>query len=161
MSDDWKMPLKKLLHYDPETGVFTRLYSRQSRYVGKRVGSLSHRGYRQMRIGNRQYGAARLAWLYMTGQWPKQCIDHINGIRDDDRWVNLREASVSLNNQNIRKARSNNRLGILGVRKKGKRYEAKIILNCKYFYLGMFDTAEQAHSAYVIKKREIHPGGTL
>jgi hypothetical protein len=92
--------LKELLHYDPETGVWTWLKPKKACFIGKRCGAICSSGYRQIKIGGIAYCSSRLACLYMTGEWPKDTMDHINRIKDDDRWVNLREATRSQNNYN-------------------------------------------------------------
>ena len=86
--------LKDILHYDPTTGIFTR-YGNYTK-----CGSKSYQGYILIGIGSKMYYAHRLAWLYMTGEWPSNEIDHKNRIRDDNRWKNLREADRSLQNRN-------------------------------------------------------------
>jgi hypothetical protein len=108
--------LKQLMHYDPETGVFTRrldLGGRGAR-VGTVSGFLNRDGYLDTSVGSRTYRTHRLAYLYMTGAWPAADIDHINLNRADNRWCNLREATRSRNNANTRKP-SNNTSGYKGV----------------------------------------------
>jgi len=94
--------LKHLLNYDPVTGVWTwrnpLLRSRMK--PGDIAGRITSHGRRQIRIASGFYYSARLAWLYMTGEWPKDQVDHINRVRDDDRWENLREANQSQNSYN-------------------------------------------------------------
>jgi hypothetical protein len=87
--------LRALLSYGQADGVFTWLVK-----PGKRARAIAgnlYRGYRRIKIGPRFYAAHRLAWLWMTGEWPAAEIDHINMDRDDNRWCNLREASHSQN----------------------------------------------------------------
>ena len=153
--------LKGLLHYDPDTGVFTWIRRRRGTRFGHGAGRLNH-GYVSIRVLGREYGAHRLAWLYMTGRWPADQIDHKNCIRNNNRWDNLREADYSLNQQNRKSAPSNNRTtGLLGVRPRGKRFMAKIMLNGEVHYLGTFDTPQLAHGAYLDGKRRLHPGCTI
>ena len=86
--------LRKLLEYDPETGLFTNLIRRGPRSLeGTIAGSLMCNGYIELMLNGSHYKASRLAWLYMTGEWPKYEIDHINRIRHDNRWDNLRDVS--------------------------------------------------------------------
>ncbi|SRR6266446_2339189 len=83
--------LKELLHYDPETGVFSWILKRPA------YGGNKKRGHEYVLINDvdgRDYRAARLAHLYMTGEWPKHKMDHINRIKDDNRWENLRDVTL-------------------------------------------------------------------
>lgn len=113
------------------------------------------RGYLTVRIFGRSYKAHRLAWLYMTGAWPALDVDHKNGVHDDNRWDNLREVTMSVNQQNQRKAQRGNVVGLLGVSAKRKKFSARIHLNGKTILLGVHDTPEMAHAAYLKAKREI------
>jgi hypothetical protein len=152
--------LRELLHYDPETGIFTRAVSRQGRngLAGCVAGGKTESGYIRISLYNRLHRAHRLAWLYMFGDWPSGDIDHINGIRGDNRIENLRDVSTSVNMQNQREAQPRNASGFLGVTIHGSRFEASIKLNGKNIYLGSYKTPELAHAAYLEKKRGIHPG---
>jgi hypothetical protein len=91
--------LKELLHYDPESGAITWASRPSSRVkVGMLAGKVHPtQGYRQVRADKSLYYAHRLAWLYMTGEWPAADVDHINHVRDDNRWSNLRGATRSQN----------------------------------------------------------------
>lgn len=87
--------LRWLLHYDPETGVFTRLIQLCNRVqVGDIAGFIKYNGYRVIKVGDKPtpYFAHRLAWLYIHGEWPSKGIDHIDGDRANNRIANLREA---------------------------------------------------------------------
>jgi len=95
---------------------------------------------------------------------PENEIDHINGIRNDNRICNLREATKSENAQNQRKAPSHNKsTGLIGASfdKRYKKFESKIHINGKSKFLGYFKTAIEAHNAYLTEKRLIHPFGTI
>lgn len=101
--------LKEMLTYNPDTGEFIR----QS---GKVAGSTHIEGYHNIMIEGKKYLSHRLAWFYMTGTWPVSCIDHVNRVRNDNRWVNLREASRSQNQMNA-KVRADNKLGVKNIHK--------------------------------------------
>lgn len=150
--------LKEVLDYNPETGVFTRIKSKRGDWVGKAAGSLDRKGYVLMRLFGKYYRAHRLAFLWMTGAWPAEQVDHINGVRDDNRWCNLREANQSENSQNQGVAKRTNRLGLLGVRWHTihKKFEARITKNGKTVAVGYYPTPEQAHAAYLAAKKELH-----
>lgn len=106
--------LKEWVHYDPETGMFTRLKTKersnapraglQNRWkhqIGSSVGRINRNdGYVEMSVDGKRYRGHRLVWLYMTGEWPKEHIDHINRDKADNRWCNLRPANDTLNNAN-------------------------------------------------------------
>ena len=142
--------VRKLLDYDPETGVFRwRTSGRGRKGSGSVAGCAKHyRGYASVHVLGKSYASHRLAWLYVYGEWPSDEIDHINTIKDDNRIVNLRIASRSQNKANC-KAKCNNLTGFKGVHldKFGK-FQAKITLNNRQRHLGRFDTAEEAHAAY-------------
>jgi hypothetical protein len=152
--------LRELLHYDPETGVFTRVTSNPATN-GRPVGWLDGEGHRYLRVGGVIYAAHRLAWLFSYGEWPRDVIDHVNGEKDDNRLPNLRDVDMYINMQNIRRARIDSSTGILGVSQYKKRFRADIKVNGKRKYLGNFITPELAHAAYVAAKRLYHPGCTI
>jgi hypothetical protein len=157
--------LKEVLSYDSETGIFIRLLKTYNRVkVGDVMGTLTSDGYYLICINSKLYKSHRLAWLYMTGSMPKHQIDHINGIRSDNRFCNLREATNAGNGQNRIKCHSNNKsTGLLGSHfdKRKNKFMAKIQINYKFKFLGYFNTAEEAHNRYIQEKRIIHPYGEM
>lgn len=94
----------------------------------------------------------------MTGSWPKDQIDHINGDRTDNRFSNLRDVTNEINNQNKKRAQSNNRLGLLGVCHHQGGFRARIAVNGKSKCLGVYLTPELAHQVYLDAKRRLHHG---
>ncbi len=152
--------LKELLHYDPLSGLFTFLARPRIRH-GKVSGSLRKDGYITICVDKTAYLAHRLAWFYMTGAWPKKLVDHIDGLRANNIFMNLREANHILNAQNLKGATKASSTGKLGVNINGRRFQAKIKANGQRINLGTFDTPELAHDAYLIAKRKLHIGGTL
>ena len=117
--------------------------------AGEIAGSLNPNGYIYIKINYKLYRAHRLAWLYETGSFPLEQIDHINGIRNDNRYQNLREATRSQNKCNT-KMYANNASGFKGVGlyKPTGKYRASITVNNKLIYLGYFDNPELAYAAY-------------
>jgi len=98
----------------------------------------------------------------MTGFWPENQIDHINGARADNRFTNLREATNKENSENIKRARrSNKSTEVLGVYTRGLKFRAQITHAGKIQRLGTFKTAEEAHQAYLTAKRDLHLFNTL
>jgi len=150
--------LKEILHYDPETGVMTwlpRPLARpewNSRYVGKELTCPAKGGYLMFRYRAEGKGANylchRAAFAYMTGRWPEGQVDHLNGDREDNRWVNLREVTSLQNSMNTTKVKSP--VGFKGVCRPPhtRKFRATIRLSGKNKYLGYFDTPEQAAAAY-------------
>ena len=151
--------LLKLISYDPQTGLMTRLTDASRRTPkGSSVGSKERLGYLQANINGLPYKVHRLAWLYMTGEWPKGQIDHINGIKDDNRFSNLRCVNNQQNCQNQHKPRKNNTSGYRGVswKKQQKKWQAAIRAENKTKFLGYFDDPFLAHEAYKKAKAEYH-----
>lgn len=139
--------LKKLMVYEPDTGNFIRIVGGHGRSIGNIIGTKGSEGYIQMSINKKCYRAHRLAFLYMTGSFPKGCADHINGIRDDNRWSNLRDVSYIENKLNSR-GKINSKLGIKGVEKSRNKYRARAKFNNKYYNLGTYPTVEEASKVY-------------
>lgn len=156
--------LKALLSYDMETGQFTWL-ARTTRTTNIAVGSIAghvHKsGYCVICIDGKGYKAHRLAWMYVHGAMPENTIDHINGARSDNRIDNLRQATNQQNAENKRKPHANNSHGYLGVSREGPRWKARIRVDYKEKYLGLFATPEEAHAAYLAAKAKFHPFQTI
>lgn len=154
--------LREVLDYDPATGLFTRkVRTARNVQVGDVAGSLNGKGYICIRVDGRSHKAHRLAWLYVHGVWPQSGIDHINGIKDDNHIINLREATHSDNQQNLRKPHADNKIGLLGVSRSQGKFKAQIKVYGKVRTIGRFHTPEAAHAAYLKAKRQLHPFGTL
>ena len=159
--------LKEFLHYDPETGIFTWKVSRTKRagrtQIGDIAGDIDKLGYGRVGIESKRYKTHRLAWFYMTGEWPIYDIDHINGNTTDNSFNNLRDICKSANMQNQRKARKDNSTGYLGVEynKTNKKFIASISIKGRKTHLGCFATAELAYESYLNAKRMHHSGCTI
>lgn len=152
--------VRHLLHYDPETGIFTWRNTKNRRLIGLRAGRTSIAlGYRTIKIGGAEYYEHRLAFLYMTGEWPAR-VDHINGIKDNNRWANLRECSHSMNMRNSKLRASNKTTGMTGVheRKRDGKFIAQITREGKTEHIGVFDTPEEGRDAYVARRAALFPG---
>lgn len=142
--------LREVLEYCPNTGVFRWRVARKHCAVGAVAGRIDVHGYMRIGIDGQRYRAARLAWLYMTGEWPAADIDHVNCAKADDRWANLRAATRSENLGNC-PLRRDNTTGFKGVTfdKQSGKYQAQIRFQHRSRTIGRFDTAEQAHAAYM------------
>ena len=141
------------IHYDPASGVFTRL-------KGKGAGSVinginKYRQYQYIRVLGSRYMAHRLAWLYTRGVWPISDIDHINRVKYDNRIDNLREVTKNENQYN-RGLSINSSTGIKGVYKTKHGYIAQITINNRCTYLGTRSTAEEASAVFVNASKDRH-----
>ena len=129
-----------------------------------RAGRINVQGRMQIGVDKKQYFVHRLVWLFETGSWPEGMLDHINGDPLDNRLRNLRPTNFTLNGQNQKAYRPNNKSAkLLGVswHKHKRKFIASIKVNGHKKHLGYFDTAELAHTAYVTAKRIYHEAGML
>lgn len=155
--------VQAMLDYDPVAGTFhwrhrhDRSARWNSRYAGTLAGTIGN-GYRMIQLEEKGIGgyyAARIATLLMTGAWPQDQVDHINGKRADDRWENLRPANNSQNNQN-RGPQGNNKTGLRGVSRWGSRWQARIQVNGEQRRIGAYATIEEAAAAYQATSMVLH-----
>jgi hypothetical protein len=156
--------VRRLLDYDQETGALTWKDRPDippwlnDRSRGKKAGWTDRKGYTNLQINGGCYFAHRIIWLWMTGEWPDEQVDHRLGDKADNRWVALRAATHSQNASN-RKAKNGD--GLPGAHKHSRRgWQSEIRVNNKRIYLGFFSTAEAAHKAYVEAAKRLHGGYT-
>lgn len=149
--------LKELLHYDPETGVFTWIAAPGGRkdLIGRVAGAVNTPGYVVIRCDDKLHLAHRLAWLYVNGEWPSSGLDHINRTRTDNRISNLRVASQHQNGANTSLNR-NNKSGVKGVSWSGRRNKwlAQITVNRENTFLGYFSDRNEAAAAYAAAAKQ-------
>lgn len=156
--------LLRTVNYDENTGIFTRKKSQGLRRIsGIQLGSVTAAGYVKITIKGKQYQAHRLAWLYVYGKWPDNSIDHINGVRHDNRIANLRDVTDRVNSENQRKAHKRNKTELLGVtiNPKSLKFRAMIQVKGDLISLGSFKSKRYAHQVYVEAKRQMHEGCTI
>ena len=148
--------LVELLTYLPEEGVFVRNSCVRGRAAGSRIGAVNSEGYELIYVDGARYAAHRLAFFYMTGEFPVQMVDHINGVKTDNRFCNLRLASNAQNQANA-KYRSSSASGVVGVRSKKKsgKWVASMKFDGKTRHIGSFETINEAKSAYVAEKKKV------
>lgn len=154
--------LKSLFIYNPETGLFTWRVSRtKSVKIGQVAGSFDKNGYVIIKIDGKAFKAHRLAWLYMTGKFPENMIDHKDENKSNNKFINLRDVDRTVNAENIKSVKSNNKSGFRGVSHVARinRWQANIRVNKKLLYLGIFATPELASAAYQKAKRKFHNMG--
>jgi HNH endonuclease/AP2 domain len=133
--------VRACVDYDPETGLFT------NRRKGNITGCLNAYGYVHVSIGKRVFRAHRLAFIWMTGECPEG-VDHIDGIRSNNAWKNLRAATQEQNLANMR--------NIDGYRiTPGGKFAARLSVKNHQVHLGTFDNPEDAHAAYVKAAKRI------
>lgn len=141
--------------YQPESGALIR------KKTMRQAGSPDDRGYLRVSICNTRIKVHRLVWAMHFGEFPSKEIDHINGLKGDNRISNLRDVEPVVNQQNHRKAKLTNKTGLLGVSPNNSGFKARIRVDGKDKYLGTFATPTAAHAAYVDAKRTYHQGSTL
>lgn len=153
--DELVSELQRRLSYDAASGVLTwRVHARRA-LVGAKVGSLNGCGYVRFKLNGRFVLAHRAAWALHFGEWPAADLDHIDGSKANNRIANLRLASAAENAQN-RALNRNNRSGFPGVYAMQGRWRARIRVPGKRLSLGLFNTAEEAHTAYAAAKARLH-----
>ena len=146
--------------YDKTTGCFTWLIKTAAQVnIGDQAGTLHYAGYVFIQLTGQRFLAHRLAWFYVHGVWPVGQIDHINGIRHDNRIENLRDVCPATNAQNRKSAQKNSKTGIIGVSKRGNGFVANIGVRRKLIYLGFFPTVDAASLAYQAAKVVYHTNG--
>jgi HNH endonuclease len=149
--------LRELVSYNAETGeLFWKTRMSDKTPAGKLAGSKRKDGYVCITIRGARLTAHRVAWAIHTGSWPKKYIDHINGDPGDNRIENLRDVSQRENIQNLYRAKSNNKLGLIGVVRDKKNFAAKIVVNGSRIHLGNFSCPNAAHAAYLSAKKKYH-----
>lgn len=147
--------LKERLSYSPETGEWVWLVRENGMMeIGQRAGDNSKK-YTFIKVFRKKYAAHRLAWFYMTGEWPEY-IDHIDGDKKNNKWSNLRKATKSQNNSNVNK-RIDNKSGFKGVIKtKTGNFRAYISKEGQRYNLGTYKRKENAALAYNFAAIELH-----
>lgn len=155
--------LKSLLTYDPDTGELRNRVQRNPRAPkGAVAGSRTTDGYISLMLFGRRYQAHRLIWLYQTGEWPSLEIDHINRVRHDNRWSNLRVATRLHNSWNTAphaKSRSGVK-GVAYVAKSGK-WQVQMRVCGKTHYIGIYDTIAEAADARSEAERRLYAAADI
>jgi len=155
--------LKEKLDYNPDTGEFRKICYTRGKHFGRTLKKRNnktisgHTVYQNITINGKSYPAHKLAWLYMTGEYPDCFIDHINRDSTDNRFSNLRKASYAENNRNKSMSR-NNTSGYKGVNwhKGSNKWRAEIKVNNKAITIGYFKNIEDANIAYTEAVKQYH-----
>lgn len=132
--------LKEVFRYSEESGFLSWRFRRGGVKAGRIAGCPNAAGYIQVTVDGKNYRAHRLIWLYVYGEFPEDQIDHINGIKDDNRIENLRAVTAQENHLNLRR-RINNSSGFTGVywNRKNIRWGAVIGIKGMPVHLGSFN----------------------
>ncbi len=169
MPDDYRKKITKevifeYFEYDRSAGLLLcKKKSGPRSKIGMPVGSVEPNGYLCTQLLKCNLKVHRVIWFIEHGCWPQEEIDHIDGNKLNNVISNLRDVPKIINSQNKRKVNANNTSGLLGVswHKASKKWSANIGSKGVSFHLGLFDTKEQAHAAYIESKRQLHEGNTL
>ena len=138
--------LKSILQYNENTGEFVWLMALKRMKIGNIAGSITN-GYIYVSLNKKKYLAHRLAWFYIYGKWPLNCIDHINGITNDNRIINLRDVTHRKNSQNAKAHRLGKLVGT-AYHKSTNRWYARIKINGIPKHIGSYDSELKAFAAY-------------
>lgn len=156
--------VKEFLLYDANSGCVTlRRTIPRVGTAGREIGYVDDHGYVRLTILGHRLRAHQVAWITMTGDYPRGLIDHINGNKCDNRWSNLRDVDTSINGQNIASATRAKKIStLLGTTfcRKLKKWKAQIGVDGKEIYLGLFESEIEAHKAYLCAKSIMHDGSS-
>lgn len=157
MNDLTQQELKKILVYYPQNGLFKWRNTNRRMISGCVSGSINNRGYINIKINGCSYKAHRLAFFYVNGEWPKKEVDHINHVKNDNRWCNLRECNRFQNKANVKK-HINNKSGYKGVywKTEASKWVANISANGKKKHLGYFNNKDDAAREYNNAAKDVH-----
>lgn len=151
--------LKDVLEYNEHTGIFSwKISPCKNVKIGSVAGTLHKKtGYIKITYKNNKISAHRLSWAFMLEEWPAFDVDHINGNRQDNRWVNLRQATRQQNSLNRLKS-SRNTSGVKGVHfdRKRNKWGSTITFDKTRYWLGFHSSLKQAEDAVVTKRKELH-----
>lgn len=138
--------LQRLFRYESETGNVYWIAEGKGRIKKKSAGTVVKAGYIGIMIDGKRHYAHRIAWALHHGKHPMDQLDHINGIKTDNRIVNLREATNLQNGKNL-SLNKNNKTGYSGIYFKANAWTAYIKVNYTNLYLGRFAKKEDAVAA--------------
>ena len=148
--------LSEVLRYEPKTGFLFWTDRAHKSVKNKQAGTPNHRGYIIVLFQGKPYKAHRLAWLLTHGDWPSQMIDHIDGNPSNNAISNLRDVDNKTNQCNRHRARTDSKSGLMGASPFRNKWKAQIKRNGVIKYLGLYDTAIEAHEAYKLEKNHDH-----
>lgn len=159
--------LLELISYDPATGLFTLRKTTRIRSAGTVINKNKirvQRSGRKVRVttvhvsGLRATRAGRVAWFYMTGEWPAVEVDHQDNDGWNQKWDNIREASRSQNQANTRRYKSNSsgKKCVFPSGRTARPWRAQIQKDKRRISLGNFETKDDAYAAYMAAAQSLH-----
>jgi len=149
---DIESQLAQVLRYEPETGLLFWTDKAHKSVKSKQAGTPNNLGYIIILFRGKPYKAHRLAWLFTYGNWPEKMIDHIDGDTSNNAISNLRDVDNKTNQCNRHKARIDSKSGLMGASPCRNKWQAQIKRNGVIKYLGVYNTAIEAHEAYKKEK---------
>jgi len=160
-NNEFSSRVKQLFDYNPEDGSLKWKIQRRGRArKGSKAGTVHPKGYIRISVDNIDYLAHRIIWILVNGNIPENSVvDHINGIPSDNRLSNLRLTTAQGNVHNQVDAHKGNASKLIGAsfNKPTGKWLSRIKLNGKDKYIGLFETPEEAHEAYMKHKKLMHP----
>jgi len=155
--------LRLAFSYDPNTGLIHRRIRRlaASPIIGPSGVDRYVQVFTTWRGKKRRASAHRLAFFLHEGHWPEGVVDHVNGVKSDNRLFNLRVVDETGNSENVRRPNKRNKSGFMGVIWFQNKWRANITVNRKTKWLGDYATPEEAHAAYLGAKRLHHATCTI
>lgn len=149
--------LKELFSHNEQLGCFVRLTSHSGYSAGSLAfGTVTRCGHRRIVVDGVGYFAHNLFWFYKTGRWPEPMVDHEDGDGLNNTWGNLREATQSQNNANMRKREgTSSRFKGVSYDASRKRWSASLKWQGRTIFIGRFAREEDAGAAYMVKAREV------
>lgn len=149
--------VRSIISYNKKTGVLRWKY-KKDHLAAKRVAGIKHHtGYLYVKIKGRMYGAHRIAWLIVKGRWPRKFLDHKNGIKNDNRFTNLRNVTHFQNGMNRRKIKAgSSKLKGVSLSKTTGLWHTTIMKNGRSYYLGQFKTDVEGHAVYCNAAIKLH-----
>ena len=153
--------VRELFDYDAVTGALRWRCDKGRAKAGSLAGHATKDGHLRVKFDGREHMVHRVIWLWVTGAWPDLEIDHRDGCGSNNAWLNLRKATTRVNRQNQRRPRADSAIQLQGVKRHRNKFKARITVNGRQQYLGLFDSEADAHTAYIAAKRQLHEGCTL
>jgi hypothetical protein len=146
--------IRKMFRYEPDTGFLFWTEHAHRSVKNKQANTTDRLGYIQVPFQGKRLRAHRIGWFLTHGSWPSQMIDHIDGNPTNNALANLRDVNNQVNQWNRSRARVDSKSGLIGASPYKGKWRSQIKRDGVINYLGFFDTAVEAHNAYMTAKFE-------